>query len=142
MTDLPLGTPAGRTPRHAAGSLLLRALAAHLEVHRLRHSTESVLQCALAACLRHGAFVFHREQVAGAAGRPDFLVYGEGDAVVAVEVKVGGSFAELLEQAQRYALWDGCDGVLVVTTRECHDQLPEAIAGKPVRTVVVSALLS
>lgn len=122
----------------ARASLLIGRLAAHLDVHQLRHSSERVLQAALEACLRHGSFVFWRERGVGKVGRPDFLIQGE-NTRVALEAKVGGTFAQLLEQVQRYALCDDVDGVLAVTTREVHDRLPDLIAGKPLRTVVLSA---
>ena len=74
-------------------------------------------------------------------GRADFCVAdtpgGRSGLVVAVELKVAGTLAEVTRQLFRYAEDAGVCGVVLVTTRARHDALPDTLLGKPLRVVVV-----
>lgn len=66
------------------------------------------------------------------ADRPDFFVTAPGaDIGTAVEVKVKGSLSDLTRQVFRYAEHPTVSGILVVTTKHAHRNLPAEVMGKP-----------
>lgn len=56
----------------------------------------------------------------------------------AIEVKVGGSLSDLTRQLARYAESDRITGLLVVTTKDRHRQLPESFNGKPIAVLCLA----
>jgi hypothetical protein len=67
-------------------------------------------------------------------GRVDFWLPDEG---VVIEVKVGGGSMDLARQIQRYAYCEGVHGILVITTRLWHAELPPTLNKRPLRVVVL-----
>lgn len=84
---------------------------------------------AIEAALSALGYRFEREFRLNGRDRPDFVV---GMPVVAVEVKIKGSLAEVTRQIHRYAQHPDVTGILVVTTRADHRRLPDTLSGKPV----------
>lgn len=107
-------------------------LARLLEGYRLDASSESVLQDGIAAALTDAGVVFEREARLDALSRPDFMVGG-----LAIEVKVGGSWAALVRQLHRYAGHERVKGLLVVSSRMRLMRVPRELAGKPVAVAAV-----
>lgn len=104
--------------------LLLRNL---IETARLDLSTEKATQADIEALftarLPEAAFV--REARLSAADIPDFLAGS-----IAVEVKIGGSAAEILRQLERYAKHERVSALLLVTNVPMR--VPSLMNGKPV----------
>lgn len=119
--------PASTSPRAR-----LQHLAEVLGRHRFRFTSELQLQDAIARAFASERVVALREQALTLQDRPDFLV---GD--LAVEVKVGGSLSDALRQLHRYAQHEDVAGLLLVTSRLQHTDVPETMTGKPVRAVHV-----
>lgn len=104
-----------------------------ISAFRYRFANEDELQQGIDRALRAhlaDACVI-REHHLGRADRPDFFLRDLG---IAVEVKVAGSRMEVVRQLQRYALHDEVRGVVLVTTRTCHE-MPADLCGKPVAVV-------
>ena len=97
---------------------------------RLRYTTESQLQGAVAALLADEGFHAQGQARLGPADRLDFLVDG-----IAVELKVNGTADALERQVTRYMAHDEVTAVVVVTSRARHRGLPPLINGKPVLVV-------
>jgi hypothetical protein len=89
--------------------------------------TEAELQEALAALFAARGLEVEREARLGPADRIDFLVDGIG-----VEVKTGGSPAEVLRQLDRYLASRWVRELLLITTRAAHRALPATLRGKPI----------
>lgn len=102
------------------------------------YRTEAELQDQLQARLDGAGFECSREHTLSCGTRPDFLVR-HGDQRIAIEVKIGGSRADLVRQVQGYALSGEVDSVLAVTTIALHQSLPEKIGGKPVMVAFVAS---
>lgn len=120
---------------------LMMRVADVLSIMPLRIATEAVLQADIDALLRRmdGAAV-EREVALSTKDRIDFLV-GDRLVTVGIEVKIGGSFADVTRQLYRYAEHDRIDGLLLVTSKRALIKVPEAISGKPVRSVHVGAFV-
>lgn len=108
-------------------------IAALLEQYRLDASTEATLQDAIASVLTENAIPFEREARLDAYSRPDFMIGG-----VAVEVKIGGSWAALVRQLQRYAKHERVAEILVVSSRVRLVRVPRELAGKPIAVASVA----
>lgn len=97
--------------------MTLETTATAIKKARLRPRKQEVeLQDALALTLAPLGFI--REFRADAQNRPDFA---HPVSMVFVEVKTGGSAAELDRQILRYVLETACTAVIVVTTRANHN---------------------
>jgi hypothetical protein len=97
---------------------------------RFRYATEKELQ--------QGIFRLTglpREYRLSEADIIDFFWQGCG-----VEVKIGGTKADLIRQLTRYASCDAIKCLVVVTARAGLADLPSAILGKPIYSVVVRNL--
>lgn len=81
---------------------------------------------------------FEREFPLNARDRPDFVVGLV--PLVAIEVKVKGSLADLTRQIFRYAEHAEVSGILVVTTRSDHRRIPETILDRPVAVCYIGSL--
>lgn len=111
---------------------MLHALRSHLRQFRFNFCSEKDLQSGIEQVLA-GRFTFRREVPLNAKDRPDFLI----DESIVLEVKIGGSAAEVMRQIARYAACDQVSGILLVTNRAKHS-LPATFNGKP---LVVHSLL-
>lgn len=101
-------------------------------VHRSQR--ESDLQDALARILTAAGISSWREYPHNG-GRLDFLVWHSHRLHIlriGIEVKVKGSLAALTRQVFDYLHESDLDGMLVVTTRQSHRDLPSELAGRPV----------
>lgn len=112
----------------------LDQVAALLSAYRFRQPTERALQDGIEEVLRAAGVPYHREHRLSAADRPDFFV----DPGVCVEVKIGGTPAEVLRQLTRYAEHEEVDAVLLVTTRRQH-VMPDEVEDKPLVTICVGS---
>lgn len=54
---------------------------------------------------------------------------------VGVEVKVDGAPAAVMRQLHRYLSHDELAGIVLVTTKRSHRDIPDALHGKPVQVV-------
>lgn len=103
------------------------ALAALIRPHlRPGIATERELQDQIERILAGAGIAYERERALSKRDRPDFLVGG-----TALEVKIGGTGAALLQQVIRYLEHDTVTGVLAISTRTQH-RLPAEAMGKPV----------
>lgn len=137
MDDEVVDLPRSGERRTVNAHETLDRLAQALGKRRFRAQRELALQDAIGAVLAEEGILFEREHELSKADRPDFWV-----APVAVEVKVGGSFAEVVAQFHRYAQHESVGGVLLVTSRIQHvGGLPETLSDKPLRAVHVGAFL-
>ena len=99
-----------------------------LRAFRFHFTTEAELQRQIAAALERVHQAFEREHSLGPAGRIDFLV-GQ----VGIEVKIKGSVTEVGWQLQRYAEHVEVAGLLLITARAQHRELPTMLNDKPLR---------
>jgi hypothetical protein len=104
----------------------LQDLAKILRGYRFLGATENDLCLGISHALEAAGVWFLRE-VQCEGGRLDFLC---GD--VAIEVKIKGSLADLTRQVHGYLKDPTLAGLLIVTTRSAHRDLPSEISGKPV----------
>lgn len=123
----------------------LNAWRAFIERHAPANvSNERCLQDAIDEAVRHEIegrgfqrpWRLAREVAISPEDRIDFILQERFD--LGIEVKVDGSLSALLRQLQRYAQHDAIDGLLVVSTRAHHRDLPATLSDKP---VVVASLL-
>lgn len=113
--------------------LLLRAF-------KFRYGSELDLQDGIAEALTRREVAFEREKTLSASDRPDFLVPCI-DGELAIEVKIKGSFNDMLRQIARYAAHDRVRGILVIGSPVWVSRTPESIAGTPVRSIRLMANL-
>jgi hypothetical protein len=106
-------------------------IAAFIERHRFSYANEDDLQAGLAAALAP-SFDVEREVRLTSRSRIDLLV----DDHYGIEVKVAGTADALVRQVSRYSLAPQIRGLIVVTSRIRHLDVPPAVNGKPL--VVVS----
>lgn len=117
----------------------LTALGKHLKSYRHLATDETGLHASIDRVLRAGAFVFSHEHTLSPRDRVDFLVTLPSGGRIALEVKHGGTFPDVLEQLSRYAEHADVGGVLLVTTRSnLAARMPPTLRDKPLHAVVVS----
>lgn len=85
---------------------------AALHTARFRYSSEAELQNGIAQALTAAGIEHEPEAALSAGERIDFLV-----GAVGIEVKVGGSAAEVFRQLMRYAESPRIDSLIVVTDK-------------------------
>lgn len=113
-------------------------LYAALEAHRPAAYSERALCDGIERAILGLGLTFEREFALNGRDRPDFMV-GRAP-VIAIEVKIKGSLAELMRQVARYAEAPDVSGILVLTTRSAHGGLPPTLGGKPVAVKLLSPL--
>lgn len=113
----------------ADAALRVRALARALSSFEYRFSNEIELQDGIEVVLKKEGMPFEREVRASAQDRFDFLV----ERRLVIEVKVDGTLSAALLQADRYAIHDGVDGLILATTQRwgLSPGLPSQLRGKP-----------
>jgi hypothetical protein len=104
---------------------------------RYSFNDEKQLQVGISELLTKGDFVYRREAPLGEAGVVDFLLEGG----LAIEVKVDGTWTGVVRQLHRYALRPEVRELLLVTSCNRHADMPETLAGKPVRVLVLGGQL-
>lgn len=110
---------------------LMERIATCLHANGARSSTELAFQDDVAEALKLGGLSYRREFVLSPRDRVDFLCDGVG-----LELKIGGSSADVLRQLSRYTTSPKVDGLLLVTSRILHTRgLPDMLGGKPLRAV-------
>jgi hypothetical protein len=102
------------------------SLASLLSHYRHRYDNEGELQASIAKVLGSHGIAFEREVRLSDKDRPDFMVGG-----VAIEVKVASSRADVLRQLARYAEHPEVSGMVLVTSKACHLNMPAQLLGKP-----------
>jgi hypothetical protein len=122
-------TPAG-TEEGAEVHLVALDLISKISGYRYSCVTETVLQEGLEELFTRESIAFTRELVMPGFDRfdrPDFFIAPG----LVVEVKIKGSFAQLLRQCARYAEHDAVKVILVVGTPYWIPTLPANVGGKP-----------
>ena len=125
---------------------LRRAFTAAPPLFEHEAQLQQIVHDALRSCLlpHHRAY---REVRLNSRDRLDFLVSHFDPAHppstsesrgIAIEVKVGGSLSDLTRQLARYAESERITGLLVVTTKDRHRQLPPSLGGKPIACLCLS----
>lgn len=103
-----------------------------LERAQLAHVHEDELQAGIAAALDTAGIVVRREVVlSDGRSRIDLLT----DDHIGIEVKVAGTWANVVRQLTRYAKCDDVDELVLVTTRVAHHHIPADLEGKPVHLI-------
>jgi hypothetical protein len=98
-----------------------------LRSHRFLHSTERDLQDGIAAAMLAQGLDVALEVRLGGCNRIDLLV-----GRIGIEVKVAGSWRDVLRQVERYARLEQLDAVVLVTSKAMHTRLPSEHHGKPI----------
>lgn len=101
-------------PERRAIDMAMELIGRTLARYTFAPMNEAAMQAAVANVLHTAGLEIDREVIAER-GRYDILVTALGARIV-LELKVSGSAAAVERQAQRYALTDGVDAVIVVTT--------------------------
>lgn len=96
------------------------------QTRRFPINTEGELQHAIAAEFDRVGIGFEREVRLSGADIVDFMV-----GAVAIEVKIGGGKLQIFRQCERYCAHQRVAALVLAASRSI--ELPEAIAGKPVR---------
>lgn len=118
--------------------MTLAAVTEALGRHRFSAATEAELQGALAEALVAAGFDVAREVRLSRGDRID-LMAGR----VGIEVKVGGTVANIVRQLDRYAAHGSISALLLVTTKVQHVAPIERVAmlrGCPVKALHVGGL--
>lgn len=103
-----------------------------LERAPLTFTHEDELQAGLAAALAAADEPARREVVlSDGRSRIDLLT----DAGVGIEVKVKGSWANVVRQLIRYAKCTEISELVLVTSRAKHHHIPDTLEGKPVHLI-------
>lgn len=115
----------------------LTAIVAALRAAQFAFANEAELHGGIAAALTTAGIAFVHEAVLSAGERPDFLA-----GRVGIEVKIGGSAANVARQLSRYLQLDSIDAVLLVTTHmRMARAMPAELHGKQVRAYFVGGAL-
>jgi hypothetical protein len=96
--------------------------------HHFRYTDEDQLQKGITELLEREGFEPQREVRLGRLDRVDIMV-----GAIAIEVKIAGTAAAVLQQLQRYAAHDEVEALLLVTSK--YQRLPEKAGGKPLSTI-------
>ena len=99
--------------------------------YRFRFASEKDLQNGIEAILTQAGIPYHRETSLSAPNRPDFMIENG----IALEVKIKGSLANLLRQANRYAQHEEVQSILIVGTPHWFSKIPSSLSGKPIRSL-------
>lgn len=134
------------TERCDAITEVLQRIRSACTAYVFRCSREVDLQEQVATALGYGSITTRREVIAEH-GRYDLLVeqpHATGPIRVVLELKMKGSAAAVERQAQRYAMTDDVDAVVIVTTsaRLAHSLSNGGqgeLGGKMFRTIVLRA---
>ena len=99
-------------------------------------ATESVLHDAVQEVFQSENVEVVPERILSARDRIDFYVP---DGRVGVECKIDGSATEVMRQLLRYTESPEISGIVLLTSRTKHRNIPATLGGKPVRVVLTRA---
>lgn len=99
---------------------------------KLGLTNETAAQDSIEEMLKRMGVGYEREASLSSKDRIDFLVEGK----IGIEVKVSGSLTEVTRQVARYLDHDEVEGVVLVSTRPNHAQVPRTLRGKTVMVYV------
>lgn len=116
-------------------SVAADAIAAALRARRFRFVDEAELQDGIEKVLLELGVPHRREARLSPSDRIDFLT-ADG---LGIEVKVEGSFGDVLRQLDRYAQHEEVGALLLVTRRATHQGMPTVLREKRVLVVNVGA---
>lgn len=105
-----------------------------LQSHRLRFSTEALLQDDIERLLTREMLPYVREAPLSLNGRfneIDFLVAGDDGRGIGIECKIDGSRNAVYSQLLRYANSDKVGSLILLTSRKKHDSDMAILGGKP-----------
>ena len=105
-----------------------KALLEAIRATRFRYTSEDDLQRGIAQVLEANGIAHQREFRLDAQSRLHF----QGDGGLGIEVKLDGSAMDLGYQVLRYLKAEEVRGIVVVTTRSSHRDLPKELEGKPI----------
>jgi hypothetical protein len=136
MTRRPANHPRVSTASSASVDVVhaLRDLAAFIESYAFSAASEARLQDGLSELFQRRGVPVAREVALAPRDRIDFLTT---DTALGIEVKIGGSLADLTRQLNRYAQSPRVAGLLAVVTLPRLTALPDTLLGKPVRGVLL-----
>jgi hypothetical protein len=107
-----------------------------LGAHRFVWASEQELQAGVASALEFWGLTVEREVRVDARSRLDLRVDRVG-----IEVKVKGSWRDVLRQLNRYALLDSVDALVLVSACPSHARIVGHPLGKPLRLHRVGSAL-
>lgn len=100
----------------------------------LTYITEAQLQAELERVFAdHGIDAAREVRLSDGRSRIDFLAARTG-----IEIKVDSSWTEVSRQLNRYAKCDEIDQLVLITSKVTHRQVPDVVAGIPVRKVFLT----
>lgn len=106
-------------------------IATMLAEANLQHVTEDDLQAAIQSYLNTRDVHPEREvRLSDGVSRIDLMVGRTG-----IEVKIDGSWANVIRQLTRYAKCPEIESLVLVTTRAKHHHLPDQLCNKPLSLV-------
>ncbi len=82
-------------------------------------------------------YKYQQEHRLDARSRVDFYLPEQ---KIGIEVKTAGSPSKVMKQIQRYNECDQIKGMILITSRSRHTDIPEMLAGKPVRVVFIGGI--
>lgn len=128
---MPESTPPSRIARVLASPHGARVVADLLVVERYQWTTEDDLQRGIQEVLDgHQVYPTREVVLSDGISRIDLLAGGTG-----IEVKVQGSWANVVRQLTRYAKCPEIVSLVLVTSRAKHHHIPEQLCGKPLHLV-------
>ena len=113
----------------------LREIAELLSGYAYTFDCEASLQAGVAAVLEAGGVKNDREERLGAGDRIDFWCWQED---IGVECKIDGPSMAVTRQLLRYANHDKVRGLILVTSRMRHKEVPTTLNGIPVELVCIA----
>lgn len=124
-------TPPPRIAAVLAGPYGGNALALLLSEANLQHVSEDDLQASIKTYLDSKEVYPEREaRLSDGHSRIDLLAGGCG-----IEVKIEGSWANVVRQLTRYAKCREISSLVLVTSRAKHHHIPDQLCGKPLSLV-------
>lgn len=106
-----------------------------LEVYACIAESEQQLGDAVTELLDKNKISYEREKRLSARDRLDFFIDG-----TAIELKIDGSWSDLLRQLDRYAESDVVTELVVITTSRRLAAMPASLRDKPVHVAYVGGL--
>jgi hypothetical protein len=107
-----------------------------LRQYTFSYANEGELQAAIASALEGEGLDFEREVRLSRTDVVDFVVLG----AIGVELKIGGSLADVTRQLHRYLGHGRLAALVLATTRARHCSLPDRLHGKRLAVVYLGAL--